>query len=125
LDANANRAGEGLRVVEECVRFLRNDATLTQLLKQLRHDLASALEPIPRDQRLRARDTEGDVGTQLSTTAERERRNAEHIAAAGLKRTQEALRVIEEFSKLHWPHVSSASKQLRYRVYHAEKLLLS
>ena len=40
LDAAANRASEGLRVVEDFVRFVLDDAHLTELLKQLRHDFA-------------------------------------------------------------------------------------
>ena len=39
LDAAANRAREGLRVVEDYVRFVLDDRHLTGLCKQLRHDL--------------------------------------------------------------------------------------
>ena len=47
LDANANRGAEGLRVVEEFVRFVLDDRHLTALCKQLRHDLAEALRRLP------------------------------------------------------------------------------
>ena len=43
LDAAANRAGEGLRVVEDYVRFVLDDRHLTSLCKQLRHDLTAVL----------------------------------------------------------------------------------
>ena len=42
LDANANRAREALRVVEDYARFVLDDAALSGELKQLRHDLATA-----------------------------------------------------------------------------------
>ena len=41
LDAAANRAREGLRVVEDYVRFVLDDQYLTELCKQLRHDLTA------------------------------------------------------------------------------------
>ena len=52
LDAAANRAREGLRVIEDWVRFALDDAHLTECLKQIRHDLAAALACIPWEQRL-------------------------------------------------------------------------
>ena len=43
LDASLNRATEGLRVVEDYVRFVLDDRHLTEQLKRLRHDLAAGL----------------------------------------------------------------------------------
>lgn len=37
IDANINRLGEGLRVLEEFARMTLNDAVLTQKLKDVRH----------------------------------------------------------------------------------------
>ena len=42
IDANLNRAREGLRAVEEYARFVVEDAAATERLKTLRHDLARA-----------------------------------------------------------------------------------
>ncbi|GAH95000.1 unnamed protein product [marine sediment metagenome] len=36
IDANLNRIGEGLRLLEDLARLLLNDATLTQQLKTMR-----------------------------------------------------------------------------------------
>jgi thiamine-phosphate pyrophosphorylase len=69
LDAAANRATEGLRVVEDYFRFALDDAHLTNLCKQLRHDLAEALRCISSLQRHCARDTNADVGTSIVTQA--------------------------------------------------------
>ena len=46
LDAAANRAREGLRVVEDYVRFTLDDRHLTSLLKNWRHRLADVLSSI-------------------------------------------------------------------------------
>ena len=67
LDASANRAGEGLRTLEEFSRFVLNDAATTSRLKALRHDLTAAVNRLPRESLLRARDTDGDVGTRIGT----------------------------------------------------------
>src|SRR5262249_22846674 len=99
LDAAANRAREGLRVVEDYCRFVLDDAFLTRELKQLRHDLAAALAALPGQLLLEARETQHDVGTQFSLPSEQERRSLLEVAAANLKRVQEALRTLEEFGR--------------------------
>ena len=42
LDAALNRAGEGLRVVEDYVRFVLDDPFLTRQIKTLRHELSDS-----------------------------------------------------------------------------------
>ena len=69
LDAAANRAGEGLRVVEDFARFALDDRRLVGQLKSMRHELAANLSRLPRQLLLAARDTPGDVGTSVSTAA--------------------------------------------------------
>jgi len=44
LDANANRAREALRVIEDFARFVLNNDELSARLKELRHELAAATE---------------------------------------------------------------------------------
>ncbi|MEE9401124.1 MAG: thiamine phosphate synthase, partial [Dehalococcoidia bacterium] len=39
LDANLNRIGEGLRLLEDISRFTLNDSDLSEQLKALRHEL--------------------------------------------------------------------------------------
>ena len=43
IDANANRAREALRVMEEAARFLLGDEPLSRDIKQLRPDLRDAM----------------------------------------------------------------------------------
>lgn len=121
IDAAANRAGEGLRVVEDYLRFALDDRHLTSLAKQLRHDLAATLARIPAADRHAARDTLGDIGTELATSGESSRADLPAVAAAGFQRLQQALRSLEEFSKLIDPRAAAAFEALRYRSYTLER----
>ena len=51
LDAASNRACEAVRVVEDIVRFVFNDQFLTKEWKELRHNLASALQVVSAEMR--------------------------------------------------------------------------
>lgn len=120
LDANLDRAREGLRIVEEWCRFGLNDQNTASSCKDMRQELASwhTLE-------LRsARDTINDVGTNLTHPQEKERENIEDLLQANLCRVQEALRVLEEYGKLYDGEFAGAMKQLRYQVYTLESQLL-
>ena len=117
IDASANRAREGLRVVEDYVRFVLDDVYLTEQLKRLRHDLTEALSQVSPYLRLVARETQHDVGTALTTSAEQRRSRSADIPAANLARLQESLRSLEEFGKLVDPGMAEKIKQLRYFSY--------
>jgi thiamine-phosphate pyrophosphorylase len=121
LDAAGNRAREGLRVVEDFVRFVLDDRHLTELCKQLRHDLTAALSQIATDSRMAARETQEDVGTVLTTPSEQRRDNVASVVRANFARLQESLRSLEEFGKLANAGLSESFKQLRYRVYTLER----
>ncbi len=123
LDASANRAAEGLRVVEDYVRFVLDDSHLTQLLKQLRHDLAQACAALPHADRCAARDTQHDVGTEISTDAESERTDAWDVCLASFERTKQSLRSLEEFSKVDSPDLAGCFEAQRYRLYTLEKAI--
>lgn len=121
LDASANRAREGLRVVEDFVRFGLDDPNLTGAIKNLRHELAAVLAELPPAQLFAARDTLGDVGTQISTPNELARADIASLVAANFRRASEALRSLEEFSKLVAPELAGRFEQLRYRGYTLER----
>jgi thiamine-phosphate pyrophosphorylase len=124
LDAAANRAREGLRVLEDYARFVLNDPLLTGRLKQLRHDLATALDRLPPGLLLGARDTTHDVGTTVSTEQEWQRESLAAVVQANGKRLQEALRSLEEFGKLFHVDFAPAIERLRYESYTVERALV-
>ena len=121
LDANFDRAREGLRIIEEWCRFALNDGAMANECKQMRQELGMWHTPEIRS----ARDTARDVGTALSHPREEQRTGIEQLLQANLCRVQEALRVLEEYGKLYSPTVSSGCKQMRYKVYTLESNLLT
>lgn len=121
LDAELNRASEGLRVVEDYVRFGLDDPFLTNQTKSLRHDLAHLAEIISAADRHASRDTCGDVGTRISTPAERERADLWAVCAANIKRAEQAMRSLEEYGKLVNAEFAGGMESLRYRLYTLEK----
>src|SRR3954454_23830098 len=123
LDASLNRASEGLRVVEDYVRFVLDDAFLTGNAKAIRHDLTVAAAMIPTLDRHAARDTQLDVGTSISTDAERSRLDPWDVCAASLKRAEQSLRSLEEYGKLLDGEFAGRMESLRYGVYTLEKAL--
>ena len=125
LDASANRAREGLRVVEDYVRFVLDDPGLTRRLKEIRHRLAEALRGLDPELLAAARDTRGDVGTHIMTTAEQSRENPHAVLAANFRRSAEALRSLEEYAKLTNVWIAGRFEVLRYDVYTLEKLTLT
>lgn len=101
IDANFNRAREGLRVVEELVRFELNDQGLSERLKRIRHSVADLIdETFDSSLFISARDSQGDVGLAIRVDTEGYRKGVSGIIEANMKRAQEAMRVLEEFTKL-------------------------
>jgi len=120
LDANLDRAREGLRVLEDWCRFGLNQSDLTKKFKHLRQSLAHW-----HTSELRAaRDTPADRGTQLSHPDEEQRHSLNDVLQVNFCRVQEALRVLEEYGKLYQPAMATGCKQLRYQIYSLESQLL-
>ncbi len=120
LDANLDRAREGLRIIEEWCRFALNDRESASVCKNMRQDLASW-----HSQDLRtSRDTPNDPGTDLTHPQEEEREDIDALLQANFCRVQEALRVLEEYGKLYDGQFATAMKQLRYHVYSLESKLI-
>ncbi|MEH1879330.1 MULTISPECIES: thiamine phosphate synthase [unclassified Nostoc] len=120
LDANLDRAREGLRIIEEWCRFGLNNAQLAFECKRLRQEVAQW-----HTSELRAaRDTPGDPGTELTHPQEEERASIKSVLQANFCRIEEALRVLEEYSKLYHPTMAKACKQMRYQVYTLESSLM-
>ncbi|GAB5512662.1 thiamine phosphate synthase [Rhodopirellula baltica] len=117
LDANANRAGEGLRTLEESARFILNDLSLTERLKTHRHDLAVAMRRWNRFQLIGSRDTPGDVGTGVRTASEQSRAFVSSVIAAATTRTQQALRCLEEYGKTADSEFAACIESIRYQCY--------
>lgn len=110
VDANINRVSEGLRVVEEYVRFIKHDRALTKALSQMRHAVNAS--EIQKTQHLSARSTQRDMRAKEPPAR---RKNIEQVIVANFKRILEGLRVLEEYTG------NPLYNQLRYDCYELEK----
>ncbi|MCA9139229.1 MAG: thiamine phosphate synthase [Planctomycetales bacterium] len=117
LDASANRATEGIRTIEEFLRFGLDDSAASADAKQLRHDLTAALGRLDRTLLLAARDTDSDVGTAIGTQAEYQRAKTADVITAAAQRVQQSLRVLEEYGKTIDVEFARQIETLRYRAY--------
>lgn len=124
LDAGFNRAREALRVVEDFARFALDDAFLSGELKNLRHELTTAFAEAGPQGLLESRETQHDVGVDLTTDREFERSSLADVVTANCKRLQEALRSLEEFAKVGWPLLAERIERLRYSAYTIERAVL-
>jgi thiamine-phosphate pyrophosphorylase len=117
IDANLNRCREGLRVVEDSLRFVLNDEVLYKKIRKIRHDTDKILRA-EYGKLVARRDTFSDSGRQMPETANKELGG---VIIANFKRAQESLRVLEEYSKTIFPQYAPEFKKQRYGTYNAEK----
>ncbi|MBH38448.1 hypothetical protein CL658_05385 [bacterium] len=113
VDANVNRVSEGLRVVEEYVRFVRSHAIYTLKLAEIRKKV-NRLFPQSTGC-LVARRVDRDVRAK---EAPNKRADIQDVLIANFKRVEEGLRVLEEYSG------ELACNALRYDVYELEAAIL-
>lgn len=116
IDANLNRLKEGVRVVEDLMRYLHNNKELSSKLKTIRHQ--ARYENI--DALLEHRDSINDV-LRPTTKSELNRTDLKSIIIANFKRAQESSRVLEELFKLSDAKQSENFKHIRYELYDLEK----
>lgn len=119
IDANLNRASEAARILEEIARFLLDDVNLSEQLKKIRHKLCG-FQQKDYDKYLQARDTQGDVGVDISNPTKRA--DIQDIFKANIKRLQQALRTLAEYSGQS-PEHAKVFEKLRYNAYTLEKIM--
>lgn len=117
IDANVNRAREGLRVLEDVARFIYNDKLLTLRVRRCRHGLDEVFRQVY-PELIAARKSRQDLGRVFRETG---RAEIADVVRANCKRVEEALRVLEEFTKLLSADKGRTFKQLRYKTYDVEK----
>ena len=120
IDANANRALEGLRVCEEIVRFHLESASVFPRLRSLRHAVARAVGRLPINavELVRARDSRRDVGRRAPASRVA---SLERLLLINFQRAKESLRTLEECSRVIAPRQTAAFQRLRFRIYEVER----
>jgi thiamine-phosphate pyrophosphorylase len=125
IDANCNRAAEGLRVIEDIARFTLGDSDLSQRIKSIRHELVRDINQCHYDL-INRRNTSEDVGSKTEEFSSQD--GISSIISANSKRSQEALRVLEEITKIDSDDFdldSNKFKRFRFEVYEIERILIS
>ena len=127
IDANLNRAGEGLRLLEDVARFILDDKDLAQELRAMRHDLLKDTDSMM-PQLLSRRDAEHDIGAATSDMSWQPYPELLSLVTANSRRIAESLRVIAELARCQETSLSldpAEFEQARFRLYSVEKKLTS
>jgi thiamine-phosphate pyrophosphorylase len=121
IDANINRASEGLRVLEDLTRFYWEKSDLTEELKLLRHNVRKNLVKLT-GLLLTERDALHDVGLNISQKHDLDnKKSLQDLVLSNFKRVQEGLRVVEETLKAAGFYEKSKSyENLRFSAYTLE-----
>ncbi|MFM7361272.1 MAG: thiamine phosphate synthase [Cyanobium sp.] len=120
LDANLDRAREGLRVLEDWARFALERPDLVARCKDLRQRLGQR----HLDRYKLARHTADDPAAGMGHPAQEGRQEPRQVLAANAARVQEALRVLEEFGRGVDPELAAEAASIRYLLYDLEVDLL-
>jgi len=123
VDANFNRAKEGLRVCEDICRFVYDAKGQTRKWKDLRHQLTKVVLSFGLKRIVHSRNIQGDVG-KATTRTELKRNQIADIFYANSQRVKESIRVLEEFAKLLNKTKARELKKIRYQVYALEKKIV-
>ena len=120
IDANLDRAREGLRVLEDWARFGLGREDFVKRIKNHRQILGKNHLNLYKE----ARNFTEDKCTGMSHPQQFFRHKIENIISSNAARVQEALRVIEEFSRDHNQNLCKISSEIRYEIYNLEIVLL-
>jgi hypothetical protein len=120
IDANINRITEGLRVVEEVLRFVYKEDKIYKTLRNIRHKIVKLfIEFYPQSVLQRASSI--DPGR---TAEEKSYKDIRQLVVSNFHRVTESFRVLEEIAKLVNTKKISEVKKLRYKVYDIEKYVI-
>jgi len=121
IDANLDRAREGLRVLEDWARYGLDRVDIVKKIKDFRQILGS----YHLDYYKNARNYSKDNCNGLNHPEQFKRIYTENIISSNSSRIQEALRVLEEFSRNNNYELSKAASLIRYEIYSLEIELLN
>ncbi len=121
IDANLDRAREGLRVLEDWARFGLGKEKYVEKIKNFRQVLGKNHLEVYKESRNHIE----DKCKGLSHKEQNNRKTSEQIISSNSARVQEALRVVEEFSRIQNHELSKIASEIRYEIYTIEIDLLS
>ena len=121
IDANLDRSREGLRVLEDWARYGLGRVDIVKKLKNFRQILGAHHLNIYKN----ARNHTKDNCNGLDHPEQFKRIYVENIISSNASRIQEALRVLEEFSRNNNYELSKTASMIRYEIYNLEIELMN
>ena len=125
IDANLNRAAEGLRTLEDHFRFLKTNIGINEKLRNLRHQVRDSLKHLD-GLLISSREASNDNGLKISQKTGNDKKTSEkEFTAANFKRVQEAIRSIEENLNMNGHYEESKIfEKIRFDAYDIERAAL-
>ena len=120
IDANLDRAREGLRVLEDWCRFGLGREDLVKKFKNFRQILGKHHLEIYK----KSRNYVIDNSIGMSHPEQFKRKEIKQLISSNAARVQEALRVVEEFSRIYDYSLSQNASKIRYEIYSLEVEIL-
>ena len=120
IDANIDRAREGLRVIEDTLRFIFEKKELSEKLRHLRHEISNLplVLNISSAKLFDSRESERDIGNRRK---ENKRQNVQEIITSNFSRVEESIRVLEEYSRILNLKATDRIKKIRFDLYTLQK----
>ena len=116
IDANCNRLRDGLRVLEDTLRFVY-DSDNYKKIRRIRLQLFRFLSN-EHSSLVAARSSDRDIGKNLR---QGKYKNVGDLFRANFSRCSEALRVLEEYYRLVSSARSRKMKEFRFKLYEVER----
>lgn len=125
IDANINRAMEGIRVCEDVFRFIARNSRISLSLKEIRHNIMAVVKALNNGMLLQRRDVDRDSQKYIDLESEKARESLTDIVKSNIHRTMEAMRSLEEFFKLlNKDSNENPFQKIRFSVYSLEKEMI-
>jgi len=123
IDVNFNRVREGLRVIEESVRFILEDPEIFKKIKEIRHKFSQGvIHYFPSIKLKSQRFVETDTGKDFD---KKQKLNLKELIETNFFRVEESIRVLEEYSKIVNLESFPFFHNLRFEIYKIEKEVIT
>lgn len=120
IDANIDRAREGIRVIEDSFRFIFDKKEIADKLRKLRHEISAVpkLLGVASVKLLSSRKSRKDIGRKRK---EKKKKDLQEIIASNFSRVEESIRVLEEYSRILKSQSTGRIKKIRFDLYSLQK----
>jgi len=123
IDANFNRTREGLRVIEEAIRFVYQNEKILKEIRKIRHEISVKIfKFFPPEKLKSSRFIREDKGKSLDI---KKKINFKKVVETNFLRVEESLRCLEEYSKIINSDAFGFFHNIRFKIYEMEKKIIT